>query len=225
MNPEQVEPKPSSNTELMLESFATVRSTISEWRTLLNNMEQLGSDSETIQCFREGIFCFELGMTYYTEANLAIQAEAWFAGSAVAAAALEAVLMAKCLFDPDKVRALPKWKTIKKSYRDNFGLFVRSLDLGKLLEIAEPLGWFPEGGLPTGFETRFSISVGEPAIQFLREIFRDERNVGEVCAAHVREYRNLLHPAVCLKEARQPSKETGLMATLLFLIAFSALAQ
>jgi len=36
--------------------------------------------------------------------------------------------------------------------------------------------------------------------------------------------RNLLHPAVCLKEGRQPSKDAGLTAAFLFMIAFTSLA-
>jgi len=38
-------------------------------------------------------------------------------------------------------------------------------------------------------------------------------HVGLVCSKHLREYRNLLHPAVCLREGRQHSTNARMTAT------------
>jgi hypothetical protein len=113
---------------------------------------------------------------------------------------------------------------LKRSHRADFGLFARSLDLGKLLEIANGLSWFPNDGVPKTFMNYLAGGLDEATLSGLLGLFEGNLNVGRTCAAHVREYRNLLHPAVCLKEGRQPSRDAGLTATFLFMIAFTSLA-
>jgi hypothetical protein len=205
--------------------FALLRQSVSEMKSVLDHLsEATPAFSGRAAEFKEALFCLNLGLLYYEEANRAIQGGAWFAGSTVAAAALEATLMSKCLTDRDAVRSLPKWKTLKKSYRENFSVFVRSLDLGKLLEIAKQLRWFPSGGIPVAFRDTLYPCLDCEAIALIESLFVNDCNAGQVCADHVREYRNLLHPAVCLREDHLPTTDAGKMATLVFLIAFTSLA-
>ena len=176
-----------------------------------------------ITSFKDGIFCFELAVKFYEEAGIALQAGAWFAASSIASSALESVLLSKCFFQEDEIKSLPKFQKLKRSYKADFGLFARSLGLGKLLEIANELSWFPDGGVPKTFTNYLAGHLDEDTLTHVIEYLSDP-NVGRSCAKHVLEYRNLLHPAVCLKEGRQPSRDAGLTAAFLFMIAFSSLS-
>jgi len=136
--------------------------------------------------------------------------------NSIASSALESLLLGKCFFHEAEIRALPKFERLKKNHKGDFGLFARSLDLGKLLEIANDLSWFPGGGLPRTLTSHLACYLGEGTIGELVELFKAYPNVGLICAQQVREYRNLLHPAVCLKSGRRPSKDAGLTAAFLF---------
>ncbi len=170
------------------------------------------------------VFCFDLALTFYEEANLALQAGAWFAATPIASSALEAVLLSKCFFQEADVKALLKFQSLKRSHKGDFGLFARSLDLGKLLEIANELSWFPDGGVPKVLTSHLAGYLDEGTISALLAFFDGYKNVGHICAHHVREYRNLLHPAVCPRTGRQPSKDVGLTAAFLFMVAFTSVA-
>jgi hypothetical protein len=209
----------------MQDQFAILRKRLIDIKTDLDGLlAGPMKEDPKIASFKDGVFCFELALTFYEEANLAIQAGAWFAAIPIASSALESVLLSKCFFYEEDVRAIPKFQRLKRSYKENFGLFARSLDLGKLLEIAKELSWFPDGGIPKTFTNLLGAHLDEGILSGLIGLFAGSPNVGQVCADHVREYRNLLHPAVCLKEKRNPSRDAGMTATFLFMIAFTSLA-
>ena len=209
----------------MEDQFTILRRLLIEMNNVLDGLQAgPGKSDPKVVSFKEGIFCFELALTFYEEANLAVQAGAWFAAASIASSALESVLLSKCFFQEAEIRALPKFQGLKRSHKADFGLLARSLDLGKLLEIANELSWFPDGGVPKTFTSYLAGRLDAATLSGLLELFEGNLNVGRTCATHVREYRNLLHPAVCLKEGRQPSKEAGLTATFLFMIAFTSLA-
>lgn len=216
------------NTAFMLDAFHNMRKQLEQLRSALAPLlaphfpeEARTKASEML----DGLFCFELAMNFYTEANQAIQAHAWFAGSTVAASALEAVLLAYCFGEQDRIKALPKWQKLPAKLRNDFGIFIRSMDLGKLLEIANELGWFPDGGIPQEFMSVMAEYVEPAALVAMEELFAGEQQVGALCSKYVREFRNLLHPAVCLRESTQPSATTGMAATFVFMIAFVAIAK
>ncbi|WP_263373072.1 hypothetical protein [Granulicella aggregans] len=215
---------PGTATAAMQEQFDALRTMLIDMRQTLDGTEGSSENSKRLEIFRDGFFCIELAMTFYEEANLALEAEAWFAASALASSALESVLLYKCCLSEGSVRALSKFQGLPRKYNLDFGLFVRSLDLGKLLEMANSLHWFPEGGIPKTFANYLAEHLDEDSMSILLGLFIDNPNIGCLCADHVKEYRNLLHPAVCLREGRQPSKEAGMTATFLLLIAFSSLA-
>lgn len=175
---------------------------------------------------KDALFCIKLFMAFYAEAYKAVKAGAWFAAASVSGAALEAMLMARCLFSADSVKSLPKWQHLHKNHKGDFQVFIRSMDLGKLLEIGEQLCWFQSGdALPQQFLKTMSAFVSENDLKGIQSLFRGARNIGQLCATYVREHRNLLHPAVCLKEGREPSTEAGMAATMMFLIACTALQE
>jgi hypothetical protein len=124
----------------------------------------------------------------------------------------------------ESIEALPNFRNFSHKQKRDFGLFARSLDLGKLLEIANELSWFPDCGIPDTFMRYLVNHVDSSTLAALVALFDQDANLGHTCASHVRQYRNLLHPAVCLKEGRHPSKEVGLTATFLFMIAFTSLS-
>jgi hypothetical protein len=157
-------------------------------------------------------------------ANIALQAGAWFAAAAVASSALESMLLSKCFLQEAEVRGLSKFQTSKPKYRKDFGIFARSLDLGNLLQIANELAWFPDGGVPKLFSDCLAEHLDADTLATLLGLFEGGPNVERTCARHLREYRNLLHPAVCLREQRMPSKEAGMTATFLFMIAVLSLS-
>jgi len=212
-------------TEVMQNQFAIFRKLLAEMNVVLNGLQTSGAGTDPkIAGFKDGIFCFELALTFYEEANLAIQAGAWFAAASIASSALELVLLSKCFFQEAKIRALPKFQHLKRSHKEDFGLFARSLDLGKLLEIASELSWFPDDDLTKTFMSHLSLHLDQATLSSLAGLLEANPNIGQLCARHVRECRNLLHPAVCLKTGQQPSKDVGLTSTFLFMIAFTSLA-
>ena len=174
---------------------------------------------------QDAFFCMQLAIDFYRDANRALQAEAWFSATIAAGSALESILLAKCLMQKEDVMRLPKWLQLKKSHRDDFAKFVRSLDLGKLLEIAKELAWLNTEGLPRVFIEAISPYLDESSKAELMQTVGNEPDFGQTCANRFREYRNMLHPAVCLREGFKPTKESCTVATFLFLIAFSSLAQ
>jgi len=66
-------------------------------------LDMLPSDYPKIANFKDAIACSELARTFYEEANRGVQAHIWFAAAAVAAAALEAMLLAKMFMSTDSV--------------------------------------------------------------------------------------------------------------------------
>ena len=177
------------------------------------------------QCLLDGCFCSLLAIDFYDEANRAVQVEAWFAASAIAACALEAALLAQVLYQEPAVTSLPKWGEIQKKYEGDYGRFVRALDLGKLLEIADQLDWFSNQGIPATFLGVMRRYADERTFEGIRQIFRGHENVGHICSRYLLETRNLLHPAVCLRENRSPSAAAGMFGTFVALVAFMSLAE
>lgn len=206
------------------DQLASFRSALSGMNALLEGLRTGSPDDATISSFTDGILCFQLALTFFEEANLTIQVGAWFAAAAVASSALESMLLCKCFLQEAEVRRLPTFQTLKRKYRQDFGLFARSLDLGKLLEIADELSWFPDGGIPKTFSDFLAGHLDAGSLAAFLGLFEGDPNVGRTCARHLREYRNLLHPAVCLKENQQPSKVAGMTATFLFMIAVLSLS-
>jgi hypothetical protein len=217
-------PPEMTPTEMMQEQFKHLREHLEGLSASLRTLQKSQPDEkDRLEHIQDWIFCMNLAMTLYTEANQAVQTGTWFAATGVSASALEAVLLARCFLEEEKIKALPKWSTLKRSHRGNFGLFMRSMDLGKLLEIADSLSWFPPDGFPETFVQWIRPYADDRTVAELTQLFATTPKVGQACANHLRDARNLLHPAVCLREGRQPSTNVGISATFLFLIAFSAL--
>jgi len=219
--------EPRTANELMQEQFALFRRSLDELRGILDRLQMGPASSDPrVTSFKDGIFCLELALIFYEEANRAVQAEAWFAASSIASSALESVLLSKCFFEEDQIRKLPKFAQLKKNHKGDFGQFARAQDLGKLLEIAAEVSWFPDSaGLPQIMTSILSSHLEEGLLSDLILQFQGITDVGRACADHVRKYRNLLHPAVCLKEGQQPSREGAIAITFLFMIAFLSVAR
>jgi hypothetical protein len=224
MNQDSAIPAAITPTQMMQDQFSEFCAHLDGLAESLDALKNGPPDGNfKFEQMRDWIFCMKLAMTFYAEANQAVQAGTWFAATAVSASALEAILLAKCFLEKDRIKALPKWANLRRSHKADFGLLMRSMDLSKLLEIAELLSWFPSTGIPEIFLQTMRPYIDARTEADLTALFVATPNVGLVCANHMREYRNLLHPAVCLKEGRQPSANAGMTATFLFLIAISAL--
>jgi hypothetical protein len=162
---------------------------------------------------------------YYEEANRAVRAELWFAAAAVAAAALEAMLLAKMFMNTDKVAQLASFKKLLSKRQGDFGSFARKeMDLGKLLDMAKELAWFRPGGVPSFLTDALARYVDEDTLKALLVIFDDCPSAGYTSADLLRKYRNLLHPAYCLKQEIYPTKDTGIRATFFCLVAYASLS-
>ncbi len=209
----------------MLKAFAAMTGQIASLKSLLDTLPPEFRESEQAACLQDMLLCGQLSLTLYAEANKAVQAGAWFAATVVAASALEATLLVKCLVHQAEVSSLPKCASLMKAHKGNFRAFARSMDLGKLLEIADQLSWFHRNGVPDSFVAVVQQHLDEQSMKGLLDIFRDQPDIGKLCSTHFRHYRNMVHPAVCLKTEQQPTEEGCQTATLLFLIAFSALGE
>jgi hypothetical protein len=103
--------------------FSTAaRSALAAYRNLL---DMLPSDDPNVANMKDGLACCELAFTFYEEANRAVQAEVWFAAAAVAAAALEAMLLAKMFTNTDEVAQPASFKKLLAKHKGDFGNFAR----------------------------------------------------------------------------------------------------
>lgn len=184
----------------------------------------LPSDLPGASNLRDGIACSELALVFHTEANRAVQAEIWFAAAALAAAALESMLLAKMFMNAEEVVKLPTFRKLLDKHNGDIGSFARKMDLGNLVEMAKQLGWFRPGGVPSLLTDMLSKHVGMTTLMALTAFFKHSQSAGYEAADLLRQYRNLLHPASCLKQEAQPTKETGMRATYFSLVAFASLA-
>src|SRR5580658_5941971 len=96
-----------SQTNFTAELLTAARSALSAFRNL---MDMIPRDDPKVANLRDGFACCELAFTFYDEANRAVQAKVWFAAAAVAAAALEAMLLAKMFTNTDAVAQLASFR-------------------------------------------------------------------------------------------------------------------
>jgi len=69
-------------TRVMEAQFAVYRSLLAEMTATLDGLQSTREAGDLgISGFKDGCFCIELALTFYEEANLAIQAGAWFAAT------------------------------------------------------------------------------------------------------------------------------------------------
>lgn len=202
-------------------AFSTeARCALSAYRSLLN---ALPSDDPKVANFKDGLACCELALTFYEEAGRAIQAEVWFGATAVAAAALEAMLLAKVFTYANEVAQVASFSKMIERHRGDFGSFARTMDLGKLLDMAKELKWFRPGGVPSFLTEMLAQHLDQDAVTALTGMFKDSPNAGHTSADLLRQYRNLLHPASCLKQDVRPTKDAGIHAVFFCLVAYAAL--
>ena len=211
-----------AQTDFTAEFPTAARSALAAYRNLL---DMLPSDHPNVANMKDGLACCELALTFYEEANRAVQAGVWFAAAAVAAAALEAMLLAKMFTNTDEVAQLASFKKLLDKHQGNFGSFARKeMDLGKLLDMAKELAWFRPGGVPSLLTKMLAQYVDQDTLTALTVIFKDSPSAGYTSADLLRQYRNLLHPAFCLKQDVHPTKDTGTRATFFCLVAYASLS-
>jgi hypothetical protein len=210
-----------AQTDFIGEFSTAARSALTAYRNLL---AALPSDHPSVANMKDGLACCELAFTFYEEANRAIQAEVWFAAAAVAAAALEAMLLAKMFAYTDDVARLASFKKLLDKHQGDFGSFARKeMDLGKLLDMAKELAWFRPGGVPSLLAKTLAQNIDQETLTALTVIFKDSPSAGYTSADLLRQYRNLLHPAYCLRQDIHPTKDTGIRATFFCLVAYASL--
>ena len=206
-----------AQTDFTAEFPTAARSALAAYRNLL---DMLPSDHPNVANMKDGLACCELAFTFYEEANRAVQAEVWFA-----AAALEAMLLAKMFTNTDEVAQLASFKKLLDKHQGDFGSFARKeMDLGKLLDMAKELAWFRPGGVPSLLTKMLAQYVDQDTLTALTVIFKDSPSAGYTSADLLRQYRNLLHPAFCLKQDVHPTKDTGIRATFFCLVAYASLS-
>lgn len=210
-----------TQTELHGGILTAARSALAAYRNLLDT---LPSDHPNLSNMKDGLACCGLAFTFYEEANRAVQAEVWFAAAAVAAAALEAMLLAQMFTHTDDVARLVSFKKLLDKHKGDFGSFARQeMDLGKLLSMAKQLAWFRPGGVPSLLIKMLAQYVDQETLTVLTAVFEDSPNAGYTSADLLRQYRNLLHPAYCLKQEIRPTNDMGIRATFFCLVAYASL--
>jgi hypothetical protein len=134
------------------------------------------------------------------------------------------MLLAEMFTNTDEVAQLASFKKLIDKHQGDFGSFARKeMDLGKLLDMAKELAWFRSGGVPSFLTEMLTHYVEQDTLTALTVIFKDSPSAGHMSADLLRQYRNLLHPAYCLKQDIQPTKDTGIRATFFCLVAYASL--
>ena len=198
------------------------RSALAAYRDVV---AMLPDNDANVASLKDGLACCELSLVFYEETNRAVRAEAWFAAAAVAAAALEAMLLAKMFTNTDQVAQLASFKKLLERNQGDFGSFARNeMDLGKLLDMARELAWFRPGGVPRLLTKMLAHHVDQDTLAALTAPFKDSPSAGYTSADLLRQYRNLIHPGYCLKQGIHPTKETGIRATFFCLVAYASVS-
>jgi hypothetical protein len=65
--------------------------------------------------------------------------------------------------------------------------------------------------------------VDQDTLAELAVLFKDSPIAGNTSADLLRQYRNLFHPAYCLKQEIHPTKDTGIRATFFCMVAYASL--
>src|ERR1700722_1785117 len=111
-----------AQTDLSAEFSTALRSALAEYRNLL---DMLPGDHPDGANMKDGLACCELALTFYEEANRAVQAEVWFGAAALAAATLEAMLLVKMFTNTAQVGQLASFKKLLDKHQGDFGSFAR----------------------------------------------------------------------------------------------------
>lgn len=215
--------KDVSETELMSAEFERLNRMCLTMEQQIEELEGKTVHTEKLATFREGFLTMRIAMLYYSEANRCVQAEAWFAASTVGSAALEALLLARCFFDSEKVKIIPKFRNLKTKDTRDFSHFARLLDLGKLLEIADSLSWFQTSEFPALLRGYMTPYFSSEDMEALIKPFQASPDIGQLCAKRLQENRNLIHPSVCLKKGELPSAQVGMVGTFFLLTLLAIL--
>lgn len=184
-------------------------------------IEQKASD-EVLKEFDFAQRLVELTEFYRCEAIRCFEAQALFAASILTASALESLLMQFCLSDKARVAEFTSWKALPKSQDKPFleTLQSKPVTLGFLLNLAKDMAWFPVGPISDEFKTKVIENFGEenrPEVLAFADEFSSADELFELMADLGKDGRNLLHPAVCIREKRALDDRAG-KETFVFLI-------
>jgi hypothetical protein len=179
--------------------------------------EHLPERNAPDETLREFHFAQRLGgltKFYQREAIRCFETQALFAASILTASALESLLMQFCLTDKARVvestlwRALPKFKV--KPFLET--LQSRPVTLGFLLKLAKDMAWFPVGPISNQFRSKIVEEFGEANRQQVLSFVDDFSSADELFQMMTdlaKDGRNLIHPAVCIREGLELAPSTG----------------
>jgi hypothetical protein len=152
------------------------------------------------------IALIKLARQYFDQTIKCTEAQAWFAASLAGMATMETVLLMACISEKATVVTTKAWTSFHKKRKVPFRDRLMHVDMGKLLEIATELKWFPTD---TGYHT-FLESYGEWPEEL--EEFTEVLDTPASMIAKSVDICNLVHPARCLREELQIDDRTGMLA-------------
>jgi hypothetical protein len=209
-----------AQTDSMAEFSGAARTAIAAYRNLL---DKLPSDHPNVANMKDGLACWELGLEFYGEANRAVQAEVWFAAAAVAAAALEAMLLAKMFASTEAVAQLASFKKLIERHHGDFGSFPKRDGSGETPRNGQRACMVPTRRRSNFLTKMLSYYIDQDALTTLTGMFTGSPSAGYTSADLLRQYRSLLHPAYCLRQDICPTRDTGIRATFFCLVAYASL--
>jgi hypothetical protein len=181
---------------------------------IFEHLTELNAADEVL---REFHFAQRLGVLtefYQREAIRCFEAEALFAASILTASALESLLMQFCLTDKAKVVESTVWIALPKSKVKPFleTLQSKPVTLGFLLNLAKDMSWFPSGAISDQFRSKIVEEFGETnrqeALSFVDD-FSSADELFQLMTDLAKDGRNLIHPAVCIREGLELASSTG----------------
>ena len=169
------------------------------------------------------IDALSVALTYFDDASKAMAANAFIAAGIVGAATLEALLMALLVLKKEEVVASRAYLLKTSKRKQSLLEFLKHADLGGLLEIAQELNWFRCDGIPSAFHAQFLSQMAPSERDGLVRLLGSISDLGPEAARAARHFRNLVHPARCIRDKVELGSGDGMTGCLFLILAFSAL--
>ena len=140
----------------------------------------------------------KLGGLYFSEMCNCIDGDAMLGATVMACSGFATLLMLACIGYRDIVGPTKAWRGLSKKAKTHTFLQVlqsKQMTIGKLIEIGEELSWFS-----ANISEELVATVDPQEMAELLALVPAGSTAGSIAPRYAKDYRNRLHPAVCLRD-------------------------